>query len=390
MILQSILDNDLYKFTMQHAVVKLFPRAEARYGFVNRGKTQFPEGFADRLNQEVQQMASLRLTDTEKQFLKDWCYYLPPTYLDFLSGYQYNPKEVQISQQGGELSIHIEGYWYRTILWEVPLMAMISELYFEMTHQKALPQSEILENLSHKGFVFEKNQIRFADFGTRRRFSFANHDLVVGHLTKICPNAFTGTSNVFLAYKYSIKPIGTHAHEWFMFHAAKYGYKLANELALDNWVDVYRGDLGIALSDTFTSKVFFRAFDGKLSKLFDGVRQDSGDPFVFAVQTIEHYKKLNIDPTSKTIVFSDNLNPDLVKDLFIFCENRIKISFGIGTNLTNDVGVTPLNMVIKMTAARPANYNEWQETVKLSDSVGKYTGSAKAVALCKEMLGIDS
>lgn len=372
---------------MQNAVVKLFPRAKVRFQFINRGKTPFPEGFAEQLRKEVHQMSLLQLTADEKNFLAERCYYLDPTYLDFLAGYKYDPSEVGIVQNGGELNISIEGYWYRTIMWEVPLMAMISELYFKMTNQPTNDINTIIDVAQRKAVRFNNMAVNVADFGTRRRYSYENHKRIVNALKNYGKPSFIGSSNVHFAHMFNVTPIGTHAHEWFMFHAAKYGYKMANKLALDNWVRVYRGDLGIALSDTFTSDVFFNAFDTKFAKLFDGVRHDSGDPFVFADKTIEHYKKLRIDPLSKVIVFSDNLNVDLVEKIADYCRNKIKISFGIGTNLTNDVGVKPLNIVIKIVEARPEG-QDWVPTIKLSDEPGKYTGDAEQIDLCKRLLKI--
>jgi len=184
-----------------------------------------------------------------------------------------------------------------------------------------------------------------------------------------------------------VKPIGTHAHEWFMFHAAKYGFKVANSLGLEHWVDVYRGDLGIALSDTYTTEAFYKQFDKKFAKLFDGVRHDSADPIEFAEQTISHYKKLGIDPLSKTIIFSDALNYDKVARIENHCRGKIGMSFGIGTNLTNDVGLKPMNIVIKMTEAFPED-DEWIPVVKLSDEKGKYTGDEKMIHLAKTILNI--
>jgi nicotinate phosphoribosyltransferase len=184
------------------------------------------------------------------------------------------------------------------------------------------------------------------------------------------------------------KPIGTHAHEWFMFHAAKYGFKMANTVGLEHWVDVYRGDLGIALSDTYTTECFFNAFDKKFAKLFDGVRHDSGDPVTFAAKTIEHYRKLGIDPRSKTIIFSDALNYTKVERITNYCRDKIGMSFGIGTNLTNDVSLEPLNMVIKMTEALPEN-EPWIPVVKLSDEKGKYTGNPEMIQLAKQVLHLE-
>lgn len=387
-MIQSIIDNDLYKFTMQNAVVKIFPRARVRFQFINRGKTQFPDGFAEQLRKEIGNLANLRLTKEEKHYLQDKCPYLDPTYLDFLMGYQYDPSEVGVIQKNGDVQISIEGYWYRTILWEVPLMAMVSELYFKMTGAETYDEKKIVDIAKEKAAKFNMLGISVADFGTRRRYSFENHDRIVNTLKTYGNHSIIGTSNVFFAKKYDLIPIGTHAHEWFMFHAAKYGYKMANKLALDNWVRVYRGDLGIALSDTFTTDVFFKAFDTKFAKLFDGVRQDSGDPIEFAEKTIEHYKKLKIDPKSKTIIFSDGLNPETVEEIAKSCRNKVGMSFGIGTNFTNDVGVKPLNIVIKIVDAKPEG-QDWIPTIKLSDTPGKHTGDIEAISLCKGILGIN-
>jgi len=386
-MIRSILDNDFYKFTMQNCVVKKFPRAKAKYQFINRGETPFPHGFGDELRRHINEMAGLKLTRDEKEFLTHRCYYLDPTYLDFLSGFRYDPSEVEVTQDGGNLELEISGYWYRTILWEVPLMALISELYFQTTGQDSMPDNEIKAIAKSKMDFYDSIKIKVADFGTRRRYSFENHDLVISALSDYYGGAFTGSSNVYFAMKYDIKPIGTHAHEWFMFHSAKYGFKMATKFSLEHWIDIYRGDLGIALSDTFTTDLFFKCFDTKFAKLFDGVRHDSGDPLVFAEKTIEHYKKLGIDPGSKTIIFSDGLTPDRVEEIAKFCAGKIKISFGIGTNFTNDVGVTPLNIVIKMSEAKPEGQS-WLKTVKLSDTPGKYTGDPEMIDLCKRVLDI--
>lgn len=388
MILKSLLDNDLYKFTMQHAVITLFPRAKVSYGFINRGKTKFPNGFDLELRKEIEELSKIQITDSEINFFSKIAYYLPPTYFDFLRGYKYNPDEVEIKFKDGDLEIKITGYWYRTILWEVPILSIVSELYYKMTKPKIYSTEKIIETAVTKAEIFSKIGANFADFGTRRRFSFDNQDLVVKTLKNRAPQNFVGSSNVYLCYKYDLIPVGTHAHEWFMFHAAKYGFQLANKLALENWVKIYRGDLGIALSDTFTTETFFQTFDTKLAKLFDGVRQDSGNPFEFGDKTIEHYKKLKIDPTTKTIIFSDALFPERVEKLVEYFTGKIRMSFGIGTNLTNDVGVEPLNIVIKLVSAQPEG-RHWLPTVKLSDSKGKYTGDEIAIQIAKQVLGIE-
>lgn len=382
-IINSILDNDLYKFSMGDAVCRLYPRTEVKYEFINRGKTKFPEGFDDALRREIDQMKELRLYNHERSFLEEKCPFLSPMYLDFLSGFRFNPDAVYIEQQGGRLELQIRGLWGREILWEVPLMATISELYFLYTGKKGKfdigRDSDKAERLG---------PLTLADFGTRRRYSYDNQERVIKIFKDNCPG-FIGTSNVYFAWKYGLKPIGTQAHEWFQAHSAMFGYRMANQMAMDKWVEVYRGDLGIALSDTFTTDVFFQDFDMKLAKLFDGVRQDSGDPLVFVDEVLSHYRNLGIDPASKTLVFSDGLNVEkaLAIEKYVRSTSDIKTAYGIGTHLTNDVGVEPLNMVIKMTGFKPHD-RDWMNVIKLSDSPGKHTGDRQEVKLCKSVLGI--
>ena len=388
-MLTSLLDNDFYKITMQNAVIKRFPYAHARYAFINRGEHAFPEGFGEALRGEVDRMATLRLSDEEKRYLQTTCPYLDPTYLDFLAGFRYDPSEVTIEQQGSELSVVIEGPWYRTILWEVPLMAVISELWYQLRGVAVTKEDEALieQRTREKIELYRQHGLKIAEFGTRRRFSFAVHDRVVQALRYYGGEAFSGTSNVLLAMRHGVKPIGTHAHEWFMFHGARFGFKMANSLALEHWVDVYRGDLGIALTDTFTTRAFFESFDKKFAKLFDGVRHDSGDPIEFADATMAHYQRLGINPLSKTIIFSDALTPEKVERIRSFCQGRIGMAFGIGTNFTNDIGVAPMNMVIKMVEARPEGQG-WLPVVKLSDVPTKNTGDPEMIALAKRILSL--
>lgn len=387
-VLTSLLDNDFYKFTMQCGVVQLFPRTKARYTFINRGKHEFPEGFDKALRAAVDAMADLKLTKDEKAFLVKNCPYLSPLYLDFLEGYRYDPSEVHIAQEGNDLKVTVEGHWYRTILWEVPLLAIISELYYQLTNATAWTDAQVIANTREKELLYKELGVVFAEFGTRRRHSYHVHDIVMRTLLEGYGSTFIGSSNVHFAMKYKVKPIGTHAHEWFMFHAAEYSYKMANALSLEHWVDVYRGDLGVALSDTYTTDVFFKQFDKKFSKLFDGVRHDSGDPIVFAEKTIAHYKKMGIDPLSKYIIFSDGLNPKKVQAITEASKGKIGISFGIGTDLTNDVGLRPMNIVMKLTEVLTSD-DEWVPTVKLSDEPNKHTGDPKMIALAKGILGIE-
>lgn len=373
---------------MQFGVTKLYPDVMARYKFINRGEHQFPEGFAEELQKEINAMASLALTKEEKDFFTTNCPYLSPAYLDFLQGYRYDPNEVKITQNGADVEVHVEGYWYRTILWEVPILCLISEVFYKLTNAKRITNEEITKRTSDKVDLYNRLGVTVAEFGTRRRHSYEVHDVVMKELTNHKGKSFVGTSNVHFAHKYGVKPIGTHAHEWFMFHGARYGFKIANSISLDRWVKVYYGDLGIALTDTYTSDVFFGQFDKKLSKLFDGVRHDSGDPIEFGEKTIAHYEKMGINPLFKTIIFSDGLNSEKVEMITKAFKGRIGLSFGIGTNLTNDTDLKPMNIVMKLTEISSIDI-KWTGVVKLSDEKNKHTGTPRMIALAKEMLDLD-
>lgn len=388
MSFNSILDNDFYKFTMQYAVVKLYPDTYAKYEFINRGQHKFPEGFGEELKRRIEKMPFLKLTKEEKAYLKITCPYLNSAYLDFLQGYRYDPGEVEIQQTGEDLSVKIHGYWYRTILWEVPILSLISELYYELTDQERDPERKVIETIKKKAEFYQDLGVKVAEFGTRRRHSYAVHQLVAEVLKEFGGSSYVGTSNVHFAMTTGVKPIGTHAHEWFMYHGARFGVKIANGISLDRWVNVYHGDLGIALTDTYTTDVFFTQFNKKLAKLFDGVRHDSGDPVEFAQKAISHYERLGINPLHKTIIFSDGLNLDKVRTITEATQGKIGISFGIGTNLTNDVGLKPMNIVLKLTSVAEPDI-PWTSVVKLSDEKGKHTGDPKMIRLAKEILEIE-
>ena len=383
MIIHDFLDNDLYKFTAMNAIQKKFPDSEVVYRFVNRGNTSFPPGFADALKKEVEAMAGGGLSKENEKFMRAKCYYFDSVFFDLLKGFRFNPAEVKVSQEGGKLDVEIRGLWYRTVLWEVPLMAMISELYFQMTGQVA---RDLERKATEKAKAFADIKAEISEFGTRRRYSFDVQDRVIGILKENMKGLLNGTSNVYFAMKYDLIPMGTHPHEWFMYHGAHFGYRSANALALENWVDVYDGYLGIALTDTYTSDNFFNSFDTKYAKLFDGLRWDSGDPFEFTEKAVEHYRKHRVDPKSKTIVYSDALDLEGVKKIKAFVNGRLHDVYGIGTYLTNDVGVTPLNMVIKLFECRPKGSEVFLPTVKLSDVEGKHTGYPDEVDLCLRML----
>lgn len=384
MIITSMLDDDLYKFTMGQAVFEKFPHTQVEYTFINRGKIPLEtnKDITDNLLEEIYELSDLRLRQTELQYLEDLGLFTP-TYLDFLSKYRYDPSEVHLDTYDG-FTLRIEGPWYRTIFWEVKLMAIISELNFK-SYYPGLEKAVV--RAGEKADLFNRTGVKFADFGTRRRYSAAHHDAVVNALAENGGSCFLGTSNIHLARKYNLKPIGTMAHEWIQAHSAIYGYRQANRMALRNWLDVFRGNLGIALPDTFTTEAFLQDFDLEFAKVFDGLRQDSGDPDVIAVKILNHFAKvLKLPIKNKTIIFSDSLTPDRVLGLHKRYKDTFNCIFGIGTNLTNDIdGVTPMNMVIKMTKCAPDG-KTWQPVVKLSDSEGKHTGDEEEIEACKNAL----
>lgn len=383
MILNHFTDNDLYKFTTMNAIQKLYPTAMVTYAFINRGNTVFPEGFAERLRKEIDSMAGITLSRDEEDFIVTKCYYFDPVFIDLLKGYRYDPSEVTVKQNNGEIEIIIEGLWYRTVLWEVPVLALVSEMYYIMN---GIKPEQVEERAIEKAASMKEMRAEYSDFGTRRRFSFGVHDRVISSLKQHSGEYFKGTSNVYLAMKHDLYPHGTHPHEWFMFHGAEFGYRSANEKALDAWVDVYRGYLGTALSDTYTTDNFFASFSTLHAKLFDGIRQDSGDPLLFTDRAVEFYLNNRTDPRTKTIVFSDALNMEKIRKIREHVNGRIHDVYGIGTYLSNDTGVKPLNIVIKLTGTKIRPWDNYHPTVKLSDDPGKYVGDPEEIDLCMRLL----
>jgi nicotinate phosphoribosyltransferase len=379
-MLKSLLDTDLYKLTMMWAVLFVYPRARVIYQFFNRDMTmKFSDDFCYRLERNILKMDNLQLSCAERDFLLQDTPFLPEAYIDYLKGYRYNTREVEVKYKNGVLTIEFSGKWHRTILWETQLMAVISETYFE--NQEIA--DDTFDRMDSKIQMIKDSGIKVAELGTRRRHSYAIQDEFI----KRAKDVIVGTSNVHFAMKYGIKPVGTVAHEWFMYHGAKYGYRSANFKALEAWSNVYRGDLGIALSDTYGTDDFLFAFDKFFAKLFDGVRHDSGDPFDFGDKIIKHYESKRIDPMSKTIIFSDGLNIKKAVSLASYFEGRINVSFGIGTHLTNDTGLKPLNMVIKITHVYDRQGNKIP-TVKLSDNpVKNMSVSPEELEACKYMIG---
>ena len=389
-IIKSILDTDLYKLTTSYAYSKLFPRAYGEFEFVDRDDRDYPEGFDHLLRQELEEMTRLSLSDEEEQFLRRKLPYLPPIYIDFLKGLRFNPAEVSVTMEGHKLRIRTSGLLYRVTLWETPILALVSELFFRMTGHS--PDIDYMEKaVREKARRLKEHQITFSLFGMRRRYSADVEDRITELLKKHSGDNFFGTSNVYFAVKHQINVSGTHPHEWVQFHGAIYGYKMANYMAMENWISTYDGDLGTALTDTYTTGVFMQNFSKKHAQLFTSLRQDSGDPLAFVDMAIRRYEELRVNPKLKYIVFSDSLDVEKAIQIKHYCGDRITATFGIGTNLTNDVGngIKGLNIVMKLFRCKMIEKDRWNECIKLSDVDGKHTGSVEEIQLAQRVLGIN-
>ena len=307
--------------------------------------------------------------------------FIPVHYWEWLMSFRFDMDKMNIYlDKDGVLCVDVTDKCYKASLYEIPVLFSIPEVN---NTGKPIDWKHTICKLKEKVEIANKEGMLFSEFGTRRRFSYEVQDRVIAYLKNFAKTC-VGTSNMHFAMKYDMKPIGTHPHEWFMFHGAQYGYKSANYMALENWVNVYDGDLGIALSDTYTSDVFFRNFSLKQAKLFDGVRQDSGDEYEFVDKTINFYVNKGINYHNKTIVFSNALDfPKAVKILKYCQEKGINASFGIGTNLTCDVYAPDgtkydaENIVMKMSRCRMTPNQPWYITIKISDDLGKHMGDNK-------------
>lgn len=381
MVIKTILDTDLYKFTTSYAYIKLFPYAIGTFTFKDRDETEYTEGFLEALKNEIHNLEMVKLTSEEQEYMTTHCRFLPSVYWEWLSSFRFDPNKIEVwLDEHHHLQMTVTDYLYKVTLYEVPLLAIVSEIKNQFLNR--IPDKQtILDKLADKVNLSNAHQMPFSEFGTRRRFSFDVQKLVVEYL-KVHAQYCTGTSNCHLAMKYDMRPMGTHPHEWFMFHGAQFGYKHANYMALENWVNVYDGDLGTALSDTYTSDSFLSNFSRKQAKLFDGVRCDSGDEYEFIERLIARYKELGIDPTTKTIIFSNALDFEKALKIYQYCQGKIRCSFGIGTNLTNDTGYQPSNIVMKLSRCKMSQSQEWRECVKLSDDMGKHMGSMTEVEAC--------
>ena len=375
MIIESLLDTDLYKFSMMQAVLHQFPGAEVEYQFRCRSEDVDLRPLRAALEQEIEHLCRLQLAPEELEFLAG-LRYIKPDFVEFLRLFRLQSRFIELGEHNGQLALTIRGPWLHTILFEVPLLAILSELWTRHRH----PEHELEEARSRLQRKIEQvraldrpDEFVFADFGTRRRHSRAWHEEVVTTLARALPGSLRGTSNVALARQLGLVPIGTMAHE-FIQAAQALGPRLAEtqRFAFEVWAREYRGDLGIALSDTYGLSAFLRDFDLYFCKLFDGARQDSGDPIAWGEAMIEHYRRHRIEPRSRRLVFSDALTIPRAAEIWRVFRDRIGVSFGIGTHLTHDTGVAPLNIVIKMTRCNG------QPVVKLSDSPGKIVSTDQA------------
>lgn len=367
MIIESLLDTDLYKFTMMQAVLHRFPSAEVEYQFRCRTRGVALGVSAEQVREEIAGLCRLRFRPRELEYLRS-LRYLKKDFVEILRIFQLQEDHVLVTEHQGELEIVIRGPWLHTILFEVPVLAIVSELHaesrgdamaMETGAQRLEEKIRAVRELGEPGFGF-------AEFGTRRRFSRAWQRHVVQGLAAALPQNLTGTSNVLWAMELGLVPIGTMGHE-FLQACQALGPRLVDSqrYALEAWAQEYRGDLGIALTDVIGLEAFLRDFDLYFCKLFDGVRHDSGDPIVWGERILDHYRRMRVDPLAKTLVFTDGLDLASAIRLYRHFRERTRVAFGIGTHLTNDMGFAPADMIIKMT-----NCNG-QAVAKISDDPGK-------------------
>ena len=371
MIIESLLDTDLYKFTMMQVVLHQFPGAQVEYRFKCRNSAIDLVPFIDQIRDEIRHLCSLRFREDELLWLRS-LRFIKSDFVDFLDLFQMNEKYVTVSpspKDNGEIDIVIEGPWLYTILFEIPVLAIVNEIYFRNTQ----PEPDLTagrRRLRNKMALIADDprlvNCKVADYGTRRRFSRTWQQEVLATLKSQLGPQFAGTSNTMYALRQGLTPLGTMAHEYLQ-ACQSLGPRLrdSQNFAFERWAHEYRGDLGIALSDVYGFDAFLRDFDLYFCKLFDGVRHDSGDPIAWGERMIAHYDRLRIDPSTKTLIFSDSLDFPRVVELYLRFADRARLAFGVGTNLTNDLGYTPLQIVIKMVRCNG------QPVAKLSDTPAK-------------------
>ena len=393
MIINSILENDLYKFSMSNYYQVHYPNAWGTFTFHDRNNTEYSEQFLVALNEEFNSLAQLSLSEAEFGWAVNTIQYIPQRFWEWICYFRFEPGKIKAwLDEESHLHIEVSDLMYKITFYEIPILAIVSELYHKFIGDGFQSYDELsmvmVPKMQEKVAIASQHNLYFADFGMRRRFNALSEEIVVDYMKRNCPT-FTGTSTVSLAMKYGLKPIGTMAHECFMFQAAIHTPKEANYEVMERWVEVYDGNLGTVLTDTYTVDVFLRNFSMKLAKLYDGVRHDSGDPRVFGDKIIEKYHSYGVDPMSKTIVFSDGLDFQTAADIKEYFAGRIKVSFGIGTNLTCDLpGVKPMNIVMKLKECRINMRQPVYGCVKLSDVSGKAIGDSRDILNYKYQLGI--
>jgi nicotinate phosphoribosyltransferase len=397
MIITSLLDTDLYKFTMMQVVLHQFPGAQVEYRFKCRNPGVQLAPHVDQIRDEIRALCTLRFQDAELAYLRS-LRFIKSDFVDFLALFRLNEKYIQVSAlPTGEIDICITGPWLHTILFEIPVLAIVNEVYFRNT-QKQPNFPEGRRRLDAKIAQLQADgleSLKIADYGTRRRFSRAWHEEV---LRVLCARLGTddrgnggagqlaGTSNVLYAMQLGLTPLGTMAHEYLQ-ACQSLGPRLRDTqvFGFEMWAKEYRGDLGIALSDVYGMNAFLRDFDLYFCKLFDGARHDSGDPFAWGERLLQHYRNHRVDPLTKTLIFSDALTVPRIIELHQRFHGRCQLAFGIGTNLTNDLGHEPLQIVIKMTRCND------QPVAKLSDAPGKnMCDDEKYLAYLRQVFDIPS
>lgn len=380
------------------AVIDNFPRTQVKYRFTDRDNTIYPEGFADELSRQIELLENVVITDDEIDFMKRRCNFIPTWFYSYLKGFRYDRHWVRASQDSeGHLSVEFEGPWSGTILLEVKVLAIISELYYIMRGQDAkLDYDDYYTRSYAKAERLLKAGCVYSDFGTRRRASFQAQETVVRAM-KQCrdshdyPGRFTGTSNVYLAMKYDLVPIGTMAHEYVCAIAGMYGPLMANYLAMKTWADTYRGALGTFLYDTYGWRIFSLNLSEDYANMFKGLRIDSGDNYQQLDLIVNKYRSLNINPATKQVIFSNGLDVDEAIRINNYARDKCQPSFGIGTHFTNNFpGVKPLNIVVKLLAVKiTESWPFYSTTCKLSEDHGKYTGDPATVSRFLQTLHID-
>lgn len=395
-IVNHFTDNDLYTFTCQYYILEKYPRAEVEYTFFDRNHEKYPAGFGEMLQEQVNGMAGVVITDAEVEFMKTRCTYLPLWYFTFLRGYRFNPSEVHIIQDGdGYLSISVKGKWFSAIMWEMPLLSSISELMHELRGD--LARYDIVverDRAAEKARKILEGGLILGDMGTRRRFSFAHQEMVISEMKAVYesradwPGKFTGTSNVWLAMKYALVPLGTMSHQLISFEENVSGVFECNYNVMRKFSDVYDGDNGIFLYDCFGDKVFFSNLSKRMAMMYKGLRVDSGDEFEQTEKIIAKYRELGIDPATKQVVFSNGLDIDKAISIHEYCAGRVQDSYGVGTFLTCDVtGCSPMNIVVKLTRGRITELREWHDCVKLSCNLSKTLGDEAKCRYLQKILG---